>query len=615
MANANACDVARKQLAKEISDLKHTSPADKAVNTLRLMLLSNPASHVTNITGNLTRAALLAADDAQAAILDTIISAASGKPRVVAAPSLKAYGQGLAKGTREGIGIVRGTHAEAASKYEGGGVHYDNVFFEGLNKLVFKSLSAEDHAAWTAANTQAIHQLAKVEAANAKGGQALVDRLVKAPTDEMILEAAKRADIATFKNRNQVAEFLEKGRGGLKGTETRGREARRLLKKGGTRNERRTSELAEQVNQGQNAAVARGISEIVAPFSKVPTNVAASRLAYTPVGLLYSLAKQIGNPDKAEALRAFARMGTGGALVGAGWILAEHGLATGPVSAGLEGQGERQQLGMAGAVENGVKIGDTWADVSRFAPGGSLIALGAHLYTVAKEGKQSPFLSGVLQPMAGSLQDTYLGDISDTAENVSTMFRGNPERGLGQEVGQRLSSMVIPNVVGASSRGMDPYERVSKGEGFGDALINQFKMKTPLRMGLPARMNALGEPEERGQGVLGSLFSPTRYKRGGDHDQERIAEELAKVGVHLGIPGANVTNPETGVEQKLSVTQRNFYNGRVGKAIKESLLSVIDDPAYLTSTPAEQAEQLKEAIKSARKEAGKQAISDALGIR
>lgn len=515
-----------KGLAKYVAGLREASPAEKAITGWKAGILTGPPSHLANLIGNTSMAVLEAAKDAPAYALDRLASLATGQQ--TKAPVFREMSKASWRGAKEGaaeaaelFGLQRAKKAlkggkglkGAASEMEhairepdlseaqlrkfdlGSEVHFDNAFADLYTKGVFKALSAGDRVfkglAFKKSLTEQAHVLARREGLSGEALTARVQELMKAPPDEMALQAIRDAEFATFQNPNR---------------------------------------LASGARAMRNAFGPAG--HLAIPFTQTPANVAARVAEYSPFGALWSipdavrLYKQVmkGAPEAATQKQLVERLGrsaVGTAPIAIGFALAASGRMTGSYP---DSERERNAWQLEGKTENSVLINGKWRSLERISPIGNLIAFGGQAYHALKdEGASGAERAGrvAMAVPQSVMEQTFLTGLDDLMDAVK-----KPGQHGGRYL-ENLAASAVPNIVGRTARGLDPVVRET--DGIKEAVQSRIPLASKK---LPAKVGPLGETVEREGGLAAQMLDPVG-SRSDRTASDPLAAELAKAGAGL----------------------------------------------------------------------------------
>jgi hypothetical protein len=555
----------RPTLVRTVAGLRHSTAFEKATTLWKAGLLTNPKTHLVNITSNTTMAALETAKDPVAALADILLSQVSGVRTKGGwnAAMARASAKGVAEGVREAQAVLRGLPSqEALLRYDlPRETNFGNHFLDAYTKTVFRLLGAEDRVFWWAAFRRSMAEqgtlAGKQQGLRGVELRQYVDGLLRGEgtlADELSTRAMADADVATFRNRTQLGEAA--------------------------------SGIVRNVP----------VFHFVMPFTRTPSAVATSVLEYSPAGLgkavvwdlprfLNAVAKgekEIGGVPlrviQRELSESVGRGTVGSAAIWLGWLLAGDDLATG--AAPTFGGQERQQWLQQNRQPNSVKIGDQWYAVGRISPVGNLIALGANLRHIWRPG-------GALAPTEryGELVASALRTVADqpflTGVSGALGAIQEPEREAAR-FAQGLAASVVPAAVGAVARGTD-VPRIRELEGPGGQLVGPVVERIPgLRTVLPEQVSPLGETTLRGPRgqpgrLLDALFNP--FTAAPDLRQtDPVIRELADAG--YAVPRL----PREEGEGAVSYSRRSLLYGRLARGV---IAAAIASPAYEQARAAE----------------------------
>ncbi len=484
-------------------------------------LLTGVKTHLRNIAG--TGVFQLSEEAARlpASVIDATIGAIT-KRRTISGPSLTAMGRSAydaaTKGIREAGNIIR----NGISETDLARLQLDREIKSGSKILdayvngTFRLLNAEDVVIRTYAYRRAIEDrivsLARTEVKQGRLAPGKLSERVRelrnATPEDMVAEAIADAEVAVFTNNNLVSQALGKAK----------------------------DELAKTPG-GKWVNFA---TDTVMPFTKTPTNIIARMLEYSPLGFgknAYQAAGAITKQAFTDAeQRAFAqtfgRASIGSALIALGWKLGEAGLLTGL----YEDEASKRSRDMAaGRTPGAIRIGDTWRQVTGFAPLGNVLAIGASL---AREyGQERADESQTSAKMAGVAFNAVAEQpLLEAAKSLA-------QPGPASETAGKLAGSFIPTMVSDVAELIDPQQRDARGQGF----TAQIAKRTPFaRQSLPPAVDALGKPlEDRAS----QMIDPTR---GTTAREGPLMLELLRLDIGLGKLQKKPKENDTAYRQRLT---------------------------------------------------------------
>lgn len=529
-------------LANFVSMLRKPSFAEKGITLWKAGLLTAPTTHLANIGGNVTMQALMTASDVVGTGVDIVAALATGKRTTTISPrTISAKFKGLGKGVKEsGTFLKTGIYpTELTKKWDlPTETTFKNKILDGYTKGIFRSLGAEDIVFRQAAMSEALAKQAEITAKNEglKGDlfrERVRDLLVN-PTNEMSVNAIEAAEFATFNNPNALANAISGFRGRLRADV----KTKKQLGKSG---------LGEE-------AVLLG-SEVVAPFTRTPSNIAARLMDYSPAGFIKTIVRQINPTTRGQKalVEDLSRAVTGTGIIAFGGMLAQKGMMTGNAPSS---EAERADFFAEGKQPNSIKIGGKWFQLNRLSPFGNLLALGAEFEELEKEKQLSELPTALgFAALKGVTEQTFLKGVAGGAKAVT-----QPERNAQAFIDQTVAS-VIPTVISKIGRTEDPFLRLSEGT------IESVQERLPIiRDRLPVRRDIFGRPVKTSGGnfVLVDPFSITEAKN------EPAIQEAQSLGLTIGMPGQTqygikLTNEEYSKFQKV--------NGQILKPMLEALIA------------------------------------------
>jgi hypothetical protein len=539
-------------LSMYVASLRDPSLSEKFTTLWKAGLLTNVTTHVANVAGNASMAALRGLSNVVGTGLDKIISLGTGKRTMTVSPGA-AVG-GLGKGAKKGLNILRtGVNPD---DFEGkldirGNINFGDSILgkvaNGYTRAVFGSLQAEDalfrgmHQSASLANQAKL--IAINEGLKGQARQTRIAELLENPTDAMKQTAIEEARIATFNNDNIVASKVGQ------------------LKAGRNKDDSFGSKVLSTV------------VDVTMPFVKTPTNVVARIAEYTPLGLLKLAAGQLNKNTRGQKrlVEDLSKVVTGGAVLALGSALANQGMLTGSLPASPS---ERAQWEAEGKMPNSIKINGRWYQVNKLAPIGFLFALAADNATsgsVAETG---------LKGLKNLTDQTFLTGLSGGIKAVT-----DPEQNAASYAKQTVSSL-IPSGLGAIARVVDPTARTTGGVG------EAIQAKIPgLSSSLAPRLDVFGQEVKNEGGVLG-LLDPTRSKA--DKSNDPVLREFAKLGVNVGLPSNRMFNTELDTYEYAEFQKVN------GRVLKDVLDTLVVSPLFQNASTAKKQELLEKTVSKVR---------------
>ena len=451
---------------REVRDQIPSSKWDKFTTLWKAGLLTAPTTHIRNIAGNVINGGSEKLAQTVGSAFDWAIGKGTGKRTL----TLNGFG-GMLKGAKEGSGYAKDimrtgidTTGEIDSKWRDQRTNYGNglggKLAQGYTDFVFNSLNASDKIFRGSAEKMSIANQAKAIAINEKlrgeERKARIRQLINNPTNAMLENAKHDADMATFQQDTGLGQFVAKGR--------------------------------------QAGGITKKATDIIMPFTGVPSAVADQLVNYSPLGVVKGV-KQVADLRKAvknglddstitalqrKASTQLGRGITGTMLLGAGLALANAGLLSGQP----RDDDEKRQWAAEGKKANALKIGNTWIPIDTLSPQMILAAAGANAESRIKNGQ------GALEAGLNTLGDgvkswieqgymTGIKDVIDTATG---------DKDLNKYAIQQATSL-IPNGIRKAAAAMDDKARQANYGDLGESIQNSIPL---WRNGLPAKHDIYG---------------------------------------------------------------------------------------------------------------------------
>jgi len=479
-----------------------------------------------NLGGNTTVMALEEFAKIPASMADIVLSGFTGR-RTVAGPDLRAVGRSLwdmgAKGFPEAKQIWKhGAKAQQLEKFD-----FPRELMtkhEWLNTYVNKVRRAQgamDAPFRAYALRRSLEDQARVLAINEKragklGAAAIGKRaaqLAKAPSEEMLANAAAHSEFAVFANKTMLGQGLKGFRNALAVP---------------------PSQLPDAAQKAWRATGrwGQGLFDMVLPFTSTPSAIVSRVMEYAvgaPVGLVRAAAtkavtKTFTPAQQKRISEMIGRGMVGPALMYAGWKLAESGHMTGMSP---ELPSDRGTMEAANRLPGAIKIGGRWHQVGALSPGGNLMVSGAHMYEEFTNPKK-PFelgaaaLSSGLRSVKEQPMLTGMEDITEAARSGKSF----------EKMGQRMIGSFVPTAVADVGRLLDPSRRETRAQG---PMASAMERIPGVRTALPPRRDNFG----RIQRNTPQAFINPGIGAPAIEDTDPVTRELVQNRVGLGDPRKN----------------------------------------------------------------------------
>lgn len=534
-------------LAQFVSMLREPNNVEKAITLWKAGLLTSPTTHLANIGGNLTMKALQLASDVPATTLDVMTSLLTGKRTQTISPkTIGAAVQGGLKGFKNAKEFLRtGVYSDdLLTKYDiPKQIKFKNKILDNYTKGVFRTLGAEDIVFRQAAMQESLEKqawlIAKNERLSGPAFKARVSDLLQKPNNEMVLNSIDAAEWSTFQSDNVLADFITGAKGKVAG------------------------KVKTLEAQGKPALAGKTLltaSELVAPFTKTPTNIAVRMAEFSPLGFFKAMTRAIKpvNNRQKEVIESFSRATTGSSILWLGSYLADRGKMTGNIP---KDPAEKADFDTEGKQPNSIRIGDKWFQLNRISPFGNLLGLGAEISEIREEEPElaQQITRTVAEAAKGLTEQTFLKGVHSGLAAVT-----DPERSASKFLEQSIAS-TIPSVIGRISKTIDPVLR--NPEGIKEKVLERLPV---LREKIAPRRDIFGEVVKAPGGKF-TLIDPFSTKEAVD---DPVINEAKKIGITIGMPSQSIS----GV--KLTNREYDIYQQFNGKFLKNTLSGIVEDPSY-----------------------------------
>ena len=533
---------------REVRDQIPSSKWDKFTTLWKAGLLTAPTTHIRNIAGNIINGGSEKTAQTIGSAFDWMISKGTGRR------TLTRNGfSGMFKGIKEGSGYAKDimrtgidTTGEIDSKWRDQRTNYGNglagKLAQGYTDFVFNSLNASDKIFRGSAEKMSIANQAKAIAINErlKGDErkARINQLINNPTNAMLENAKHDADMATFQQNTGLGQFVAKGR--------------------------------------QAGGITKKATDIIMPFTGVPSAVADQLVNYSPFGVVKGV-KQVADLRKAvkngldestitalqrKASTQLGRGITGTMLLGAGLALANAGLLSGQP----RDDDEKRQWAAEGKKANALKIGNTWIPIDTLSPQMILAAAGANAESRIKNG-QGALEAGLNTLGEGVKSWTEQGYMTGVKDALDT---ATGDKDLHKYAIQQATSL-IPNGIRKVAAAMDDKARQVNYGDLGESIQNSIPL---WRNGLPAKHDIYGR--EIKTNPWSTMLDPQKSSTENPTELSRKINEFRKNNPELDsvipktAPNKITMNGQT---RELTSSERSEYQRLLGENISKYMMS------------------------------------------
>ena len=568
MPEGRARNIASHQLMEQVNNLIPSTVADKAITVWKAGLLTSPRTTMRNLIGNTLHGISETVKDVPAALNDILLSQKTGDR------SLTFTTKGVVGGAKKGIMNAKDIMAfgfdpnQAIDKYDVRRVTWDKTpvqqALKSYTDFVFHAMGAQDQPFYEASFARSLYDQAGAAAKNAgkSGDKTFIKNMVDNPTEAMKVAATKDASTATFKNPNQLREVAGKFKTTLGKTEA-----------------------------------GKVISEVVAPFTGVPSSIAGQVIQYSPIGLARGVAKNakvLGGKVTAKELPALQRAASqeigrgviGSGLLGVGAYLTAQGLMTGnPKDAA-----EARQWELEGKQANSVMVGGKWRSINSVGPEALVALAGSKIQSAKQNGDGAGKIAADIgKDFTGQ---TFLAGVQGPLNAIS-----DPAR-YGGTYAKSQGASIVPNILKDAAKFGDKYQREQNS--VGDAI----KAGIPfVRDSLLPKRDALGNPlkqEPNGLGAFVDLFnSKTPIKND-------VVNELSRLySVDQSATPSKLQKSQTinGEKKKLSPAELDQLEQATGVPIQQQFKDLMATSSYKNASDELKKKSLDKIVDDVRSQA------------
>lgn len=541
-------NIAIDELQQLLSNFIPSSLADKAITVWKAGLLTSLRTHERNIIGNTMMATGEVAKDVPAVVFDKLMALRTGQR------SMTLTGKGAWKGWKKGVKAAKDIvftgfdPEDAIGKYDVRRVTWGNNPIEQVLKkytnVVFRTLGGADKPYWHSAFGRSLYDQAGTKAINVgkQGNKAFIEKLIKKPTTDMLKNATKDANYATFHDKN----ILSKIAGAVK-------------------------RAAKDPKLGWGAEAGKVITEVTVPFTGVPSSIVGKTISYSPIGLMRGI-KEAGQvviknmPElQRQAAQDLGRGVIGTSIFTLGAYLVLKGLITGQPKDMKEADLWKAQ----GKQRNSIFIKGKWRNINSIGPQNLILLAGAKFQEEMGKGKDKSLSEYGFGVLKDQLDQTFLSGIQRPLAAIN-----EPKR-YGKSYIGNLATSVIPNIVKDTSKALDPLAREA------NTIKDYVKRSIPLvRNTLLPRRDVLGNVIPQEPTGINAFFDLFNSKKPIENNVIKELTRLYDVG-NEAMP-SRLGVKQTILKQKVELTfeQLNRLEEGLGKAIKPKMEVLMDSPVY-----------------------------------
>lgn len=324
--------------------------------------------------------------------------------------------------------------------------------------------------------------------------------------------------------------------------------------------------------------------KLLMPFVRTPVNLIKVAVRNSPFAKVSSAYRDDVEAGGARRDRAQANAAMGSSLMFATTMIAGEGNITGggPANPALRGI-----LKTNGWQPYSIKIGEKWHAYNRADPFGTVMSMAADFSELSGSGSDADLAdlaqTAVLSTMKNVGDKTYLKGINDFFKAYASIDSDpEGEERMLSRFGGNLLSTVVPSVVNAARKALDPVSRASDDQNFIYNAIDKMKARTPgLSESLPPVLNLFGDPVFNTAGAWERALSPI-YTSDIKHDP--IIEELSAIEVPIRMPSKTIKGIRLSPQEYHDfVKVTNVLDGNE-PTYKEALAELFADEDYQDGT-------------------------------
>lgn len=541
---------ATRELLTEISKTVPTPGARKFVTLWKAGLLTGVKGAIGgNNVGNIASAIMRKIADAPATNIDQVLALMTGQRSKTF--TLKGMLGGFGEGVKVGVKDFKNAGESQAIKLDYKKVNFgEGALGRAAQKYtdtVFNFYGASDRPYYYSALRNNLNDLARVEAKNAglhgKAARDFIKETVAEPSDDILTRAVAAAEDATFQNKNALGAALSG--------------AKRMA--------------ADKSATGEVA------TEILMPFTGVPSAIAKQVYEYSPAAGVVSTAKALiqasrkgfGQAEQRKLSEALGRSITG---TGAMWIGSQL-YSNGVMTLGYPSDPKERDLWESeGKTPYSILIDGKWRSMNYLGQIMSVMAIGGQVAEAAKQAPNDPFgavAQGAMASGKAIIGSTPLQGLQGGIEAVT-----DPAR-MGEKFVNGTIGSIIPTIIKDLAVSLDTKQRQVNNPG--DAVAARIP---GIRNGLAIKQDIYGNDLERATTAIGSIIDP--FKSSQSKTDPLSAEMRRLQSANLGISPPDVKEKMAfdGLDTQLTPEQVSVLKANTGKTVQKAWNDAINTDEY-----------------------------------
>ena len=307
--------------------------------------------------------------------------------------------------------------------------------------------------------------------------------------------------------------------------------------------------------------------EWMVPFIRTPARIAEEMIRMSPAAPMIDAWRADIAKGGAARDRAIAEVVVGSGIMALTMAYAFEGSITG---SGSPDPGKRRSK--EGIEQpNSIKVGNTWYEIGRLQPGGTLMVLAADVaatWDMMNDEQRDKIPKMLALAFSNAITNqTFLQGLTNVIHMMS-----EPDR-YGSRFFQGLAGSMVPNIIGQPTAMMDPKQREI------NSMADAIRARLPgAREGLLPKVDWLGE-DKPARERLGVVL-PVRTL---EPSKDKVREEAARLEISLAAaPKKTHIGKGTGKlgDVELTPEERNKFAEVGGKMAHQILTSIVNAPGY-----------------------------------
>lgn len=434
---------------------------------------------------------------------------------------------------------------------------------------VSRAMQATDNFFKSIVANSELHALAYLTAKNKKlKGKAydtFINEFISDPPQWAVERMREAAEAATFQNKSKIAEGINNITGDIK--------------------------YVSKKDQTKILTIPNP-TKAVLPFVKTPINIIARNIDSTPLGFVTGTIEAVAKHDPRMSSIKLGRAIVGSTAIAAIYSMALQGNITG---AGPKDKDAKDALMATGWRPNSVKIGDKYYNYQLFPFAAVLNVIGNLHDAQVYDGEEVNF-GEVAWGMIDSITSySFLEGTNDLLESIS-------RHDVSYITKRIVGSAAVPFSAAMRTAAIAQDPNIRESDTYTDAIKSNLPKIPGLgdfnRQSLPIKKDILGNELQYEGGAVQRSLDPFNTSGQKYTEESEALKEALRLGVDIPRtePKQKLTDPVSTESTQLEPDDRRKYQGELGDATKEVLLSTVQSDEYKNASDEDKKFMLQEKL-------------------